>query len=72
MNILESLVLGLTQGLTEFIPVSSSGHLEIIQRIIGTGGRAEDFHFFLEVFHLMSTMVLVLALILRNIFKSLG
>ena len=32
MNVIESLVLGLTQGLTEFIPVSSSGHLEIVQK----------------------------------------
>ncbi len=49
MNILESTVLGLVQGITEFIPVSSSGHLEITQRILGAGGRAEDFHFFLEL-----------------------
>ena len=49
MNILESTVLGLAQGITEFIPVSSSGHLEITQRILGAGGRAEDFHFFLEL-----------------------
>ena len=49
MNILESTILGLVQGITEFIPVSSSGHLEITQRILGAGGRAEDFHFFLEL-----------------------
>ena len=49
MNILESTVLGLVQGITEFIPVSSSGHLEITQRILGAGGRAENFHFFLEL-----------------------
>ncbi len=49
MNILESTVLGLVQGITEFITVSSSGHLEITQRILGAGGRAEDFHFFLEL-----------------------
>lgn len=35
MLILESIVLGVIQGLTEFIPVSSSGHLLTIPRILG-------------------------------------
>ena len=46
MNIVQTVVLGLTQGLTEFIPVSSSGHLEIMQGLMG--GRTADFHLFLE------------------------
>ena len=70
MNILESLVLGLTQGLTEFIPVSSSGHLEIIQRIIGTGGRAEDFHFFLELIN-FGTLLALLIYYRKEILKIL-
>lgn len=35
MSILESIILGLIQGLTEFLPVSSSGHLEIGHAIFG-------------------------------------
>ena len=31
MDILKSLLLGIIQGITEFLPVSSSGHLEIIK-----------------------------------------
>ncbi len=35
MNYLQSALLGLVQGLTEFLPVSSSGHLQIFKRILG-------------------------------------
>lgn len=70
MNVIESLVLGLTQGLTEFIPVSSSGHLEVVQRIIGTGGRAEDFHFFLELIN-FGTLLALLFYYRKEILKIL-
>ncbi|MCK7530881.1 MAG: undecaprenyl-diphosphate phosphatase [Marinilabiliales bacterium] len=32
---MEAIVLGLIQGLTEFLPVSSSGHLEIAKSLFG-------------------------------------
>jgi undecaprenyl-diphosphatase len=35
MSILQALVLGVIQGITEFLPVSSSGHLVLFQRIFG-------------------------------------
>lgn len=35
MNILEAIILGIVQGLTEFLPVSSSGHLTIFQHVMG-------------------------------------
>lgn len=34
MNVIEALVLGLLQGLTEFIPVSSSGHLALVEHFL--------------------------------------
>lgn len=35
MTVFESIVLGLVQGLTEFLPISSSGHLVLFQRFFG-------------------------------------
>lgn len=35
MKILESIILGLVQGLTEFLPVSSSGHLILFKKLFG-------------------------------------
>ena len=35
MNILESIILGVIQGLTEFLPISSSGHLVLAQHFLG-------------------------------------
>lgn len=38
MSIVEAIILGLIQGLTEFIPVSSSGHLVLLHNIMDTEG----------------------------------
>lgn len=44
MTWFEALILGLVQGLTEFLPVSSSGHLAIGRELLGVGS-AEDLAF---------------------------
>lgn len=37
MDLLNAIILGLVQGLTEFLPVSSSAHLRIVGEFLGTG-----------------------------------
>lgn len=58
MSIFIAIILGLVQGLTEFIPVSSSGHLEIVQQLIG--GRADNFHLFLELINFGTLLALII------------
>ncbi len=35
MSILQSIILGIVQGITEFLPVSSSGHLQLVRELLG-------------------------------------
>jgi len=74
MSVFIAIILGLVQGLTEFIPVSSSGHLEIVQQLIG--GRADNFHLFLELINFGTLLALIIYYrkriwgILKDIFKN--
>ena len=49
MTLFEGIVLGLIQGLTEFLPISSSGHLAIMQHFFGIDG--EKVLFFAAMLH---------------------
>lgn len=55
MNSIEIIILGLIQGLTEFIPVSSSGHLVIGQYLFGR----ESDHLFLEFINIGTLLALL-------------
>jgi undecaprenyl-diphosphatase len=58
MSIWESVILGALQGLTEFLPVSSSGHIEIAREMLGV--RVEDNMQFTMMLHagtVLSTIV---------------
>ena len=60
MSWLEALILGIVQGLTEFLPVSSSGHLEIGQALLGTAGEENlTFAIIVHVATVLSTLVVL-------------
>ncbi len=75
MEIWQAIVLGLTQGVTEFLPVSSSGHLAFMMRVFGI---QEGGLFFSIILHL-GTLVAVCVVYYKDIlalfkkpFKTLG
>ncbi len=63
MGILEAIVLGIVQGLTEFLPVSSSGHLVLLQNVFGM---SEPQLFFDTMLHL-GTLIAVVVVLWNNI-----
>ncbi|MCX4331481.1 MAG: undecaprenyl-diphosphate phosphatase [Muribaculaceae bacterium] len=62
MDWIDTLILGIIQGLTEYLPVSSSGHLEIFRQILGRdldGNMALEFDLMLHVATVLSTIVVL-------------
>jgi len=67
MNWYEALIFGLVQGLTEFLPVSSDGHLEIVKFLFG--GIEESFLFSVAVHG--ATVLSILVVFWKDIMKLL-
>lgn len=60
MSLLSAFILGLIQGVAEFLPISSSGHLAIAQNLLGLNIEGVDDIFFSVLLHL-GTLVAVFA-----------
>jgi len=63
MNSTEAIILGIIQGLTEFLPVSSSGHLVIFQRLFGL----KEAELFFDVCLHLGTLLAVMAVFRKEI-----
>lgn len=68
MNSIEAIVLGIIQGLTEFLPVSSSGHLELAKTILGDNSVPEESLAFTVVLH-FATALSTLVIFRKEVFQ---
>lgn len=62
MDWIHALILGIVQGLAEYLPISSSGHLEIFKEILGMkmdGAESLEFDLILHVATVLSTIVVL-------------
>ena len=72
IDIIRSILLGVIQGLTEFLPVSSSGHLEIAKYILGEDAVGEESLFMTVILHFATSLstIVVFRKYIWNLLKT--
>ena len=70
MSYIDAILLGIIQGLTEFLPVSSSGHLELGKAILGDNSVPEESLLFTVVLH-FATALSTLVVFRKEVFEIL-
>jgi undecaprenyl-diphosphatase len=73
MGIIDAIILGIIQGLTEFLPVSSSGHLELVKAMQGSNALAKESMLTTVVLHFATALstIVVFRKDVGAIFKGL-
>ena len=72
MGILEAILLGIIQGIAEFLPISSSGHLAIFQKLFGMDQVGISFDVFLHIGTLIAVFIVFWKDILRLFVDGVG
>ena len=72
MGILEAILLGIIQGIAEFLPISSSGHLAIFQKLFGMDEVGISFDVFLHIGTLIAVFIVFWKDILRLFVDGVG
>ncbi len=75
MDLIQAIILGLIQGLTEFLPISSSGHLYIVPEVMGWKDAGAGFTAVIQIGTLLAVLIYFrqdLAKTLSTWFKSFG
>ncbi len=68
MTLLQTILLGIIQGLTEFLPISSSGHLVILPHLLGWDLPAQD-AFIFDVLVQVATLLAVIAYFWNDLWR---